>query len=308
MLHGLNVALCLGVLFALTTSTLAQSGPSGAVSIDPFSTTGNPAVTAQNFEADLQFPSQTSSISNAAPQTAMFKPSGSGPFPALVIMPDCAGHNHSMHAFRWAKQALAKGYAVLVVDPLTPRRVGLNCAFPFGVSFPRLLKDAFDAAHWLQKQPFVNPRRIGLIGFSQGAMVGLGAAGDKYALQYGTLFKAIVSAYPVCTVNNIRHPGIDHPIDVSWVPSQVTVPILVEMGDEDTEAPAADCVPLLSALKAAGEPVEYVTYHATHEWDAQETDGFRHTVDGKNVIYLYSADVTAQSQRDAFAFLSMHLK
>jgi dipeptidyl aminopeptidase/acylaminoacyl peptidase len=78
------------------------------------------------------------------------------------------------HSFDvWAKAALQRGYAVLVVDPLTPRSVvapGENCRPPTKVREVRLRKDAFDAAEHLRKQPFVDPERIGLLGMSQGAL------------------------------------------------------------------------------------------------------------------------------------------
>jgi hypothetical protein len=49
-----------------------------------------------------------------------------------------------MHAFDWAHRAKGQGYAVLVVDPLTPRGVSINCEDPLPVPEARLLKDAFD--------------------------------------------------------------------------------------------------------------------------------------------------------------------
>jgi dienelactone hydrolase len=48
----------------------------------------------------------------------MFKPAAAGPFPAIVILPTCGGHGRP-HSFDWAKAALERGYAVLVVDPLS---------------------------------------------------------------------------------------------------------------------------------------------------------------------------------------------
>jgi hypothetical protein len=100
----------------------------------------------------------------------MFKPEGVGPFPAVVILPTCAGHL-SRHAFDvWAKAALGRGYAVLVVDPLTPRGVTVpaeNCRPPTKVRETRLRKDAFDAAEHLRRQSFVDPERTATIGPSE---------------------------------------------------------------------------------------------------------------------------------------------
>jgi hypothetical protein len=42
----------------------------------------------------------------------------------------------------WAHRAKGQGYAVLVVDRLTPRGVSINCEDPLPVPEGRLLKDA----------------------------------------------------------------------------------------------------------------------------------------------------------------------
>src|SRR5262245_31585747 len=144
----------------------------------------------------------------------MFKPDGGGPFPGLVILPVCSGHAKWRHAFDlWAKAALDRGYAVLVVDPLTPRGVGgENCVPPVKVTTSRFRKDAIDAAEHLRKQAFVDGGRIGLLGLSLGAMAGLGAADEKYAGPAGKpAFRAIVSIYPACSMANVRVPGRSKP-------------------------------------------------------------------------------------------------
>src|SRR5262245_51250087 len=111
---------------------------------------------AQSFTTpDLAFADQPQPFATS-PQDMLFKPDGSGPFPGLVIMPACSGRSYSLHMFDWARRALDHGYAVLVVDPLTPRGAEQNCSQPRAVAYPRLLKDAFDAANHLRRQPFVD--------------------------------------------------------------------------------------------------------------------------------------------------------
>ena len=212
----------------------------------------------------------------------MFKPDGAGPFPAVVIMPGCGGHD-TMNAFDWAMRATIHGYAVLVVDPLTQRNVAENCPGP--VSTSQYLKDAFDGANHLRQQPFVDRTHIGLIGLSLGGMAGLGAASSIYWRRDGSEpFQAIVALYPVCSFKGRKIAERSDPVDMLFVPEKIVVPILVGMGDEDTVVAggtAADCKPLLDEQKARGAPLEYVIYHATHSWDEQES-GYRpqpHTLD-----------------------------
>jgi dienelactone hydrolase len=265
--------------------------------------------------ADLKFPAGPEPFSSA-PASKMFKPEGVGPFPGLVILPTCGGLPPWFQVFDWARHALQRGYAVLVVDPLTPRGVvapGENCRFPPRVSISRQRKDAVDAAEHLRRQPFVDRDRIGFMGFSFGAMTGLGLSGAPYANHKGRpAFRAVASSYPTCFVPNRPSPVSGRIVDVRFLPQRVTVPLLVQMGELDTESPARDCVPLLQQQKKAGAPVEFIVHKgATHVWDAKALGdrAFSRTTSlGRQVEYRYNAEVTAQSVRLAFDFLDRHVK
>jgi dienelactone hydrolase len=264
---------------------------------------------------DLRFPAAPQPFGFAA-ANRMFKPAGPGPLPGLVVLPTCGGHARWRHAFDlWAKAALDRGYAVLVVDPFTPRGVtrGENCRPPTKVSTSRIRKDAFDAAEHLRKQPFVDRPRIGLLGLSQGAMAALGAADPGYATPDGrSAFRAIVSIYPICAIANVRWPGVKQPIDIRWFPDRVVVPLQLQMAELDTEAPPGDCVPLLEKQKRKGAPIEYIVHKgATHVWD-EATLGAgtfkKKGLVGQDIVYRYDPRVTAESVKIAFDFLDRHVK
>lgn len=279
------------------------------------------SVAAQDFDElatsfeypDLKFPSQPRSLASGR-ESIMFKPDGAGRFPALVIMPTCYGHLYTENTFDWARRAVEHGFAALVVDPLAPRGVDNNCMRPLTVPAARLLKDAFDAAEHLRKQTFVDPRRVGLLGFSQGAMIGLGAAGTTYSRhKSGEPFRAIVSVYPVCLFENFPMPGMPYPVDIHYVPKKIIIPLLVEIGDQDTQGgPAMNgCKELLAERKDRGDPVEFIVYHATHIWDHRELGqaGDRTLgIYGQEILYRFSAEVTEQSAEDTFAFLEKQMK
>ncbi len=204
---------------------------------------------------DLNFPDNPQPFASGR-ESMMFKPDGAGPFPALVIMPTCNGHLYTENTFDWAQRAVARGYAALVVDPLAPRGVDSNCVRPLPVPASRVLKDAFDAADHLRQQPFVDSARIGLLGFSQGAMVGLGAAGSMYSrLGEREPFRAIVSVYPICLFESYPMPGMPAPVDIRYVPERIAVPLLVEIGDEDTQGgpPMNGCKRLLEERTYRGD-------------------------------------------------------
>ena len=262
-------------------------------------------------QPDLAFPDQPTPFIMAGGTNRMFKPDGVGPFPGLVLLPTCSGHTF-LNTFNWAKRALDHGYAVLVVDPLGPRGVRENCAGVWAVGPRRFMKDGFDAAEHLRKQPFVDPGHIGLMGLSEGAMAGLGASDVKHAHEGGRRpFQAIVAAYPICMFKSITLPSTGQVVEMRFLSDQIEVPLLVEMGDRDNEADPRNCIPQLEAVKAKGGPVDYRLYHATHNWDATETRSrpFSKTgFEGQTIVYEYDAGVTEQSAKDAFAFLDAHLK
>jgi dienelactone hydrolase len=269
---------------------------------------------------DLKFPDQTRPASQDKPRPGsqdmniMFRPDGAGPFPALVILPVC-GANHASNAYDWGMRAVQGGYAALVVDPLTQRLIVENCN-PTAVGSARYLKDAFDAANHLRRQPFVDPARVGLIGLSLGGMAAMGAASSAYSRRDGSEpFSAIVALYPLCSRKGVTLPELPNPVDMRFVPDKVVQPLLVEMGDKDEfveGGTAADCKPLLDEQKAKGAPLEYVIYPATHIWDVQElsyeAQPVTETVGGRQVLVEYNPEVTLRSAHDAFAFLDRYLK
>ena len=292
-------------IMAGVAALLAIGGAASATEdIDPFARKLN--------YPDLKFPDQPRP---AFPDmTMMFRPEGAGPFPAVAILPGCGGHD-TMNAFDWAMRALANGYVALVVDPLTQRGVVQNCG-PTPVGSARYLKDAFDAADHLRRQRFVDPARVGLIGFSLGGIAAMGAASSTYARRGGSEpFQAIVALYPLCSRMGISVPESPNPVDMRFVREKIVQPLLVEMGALDTfitGGTAANCKPLLDEQKARGAPLEYIVYQATHGWDEQESNygPQPHTVQvgDRDVPIDYNYEVTLRSARDAFAFLDRYLK
>jgi dienelactone hydrolase len=262
----------------------------------------------QPVAADLQFPGQVAALDGRErPRMALFKPEGSGPFPALVLLHQCGGlgasrrPNESM--LGWAREAVAHGYVALLVDSLEQRGVDSVCFGPKGgLHFARGVKDALQAAAHLRTFAFVDRQRIALAGYSWGAMVGVLASSRSWSGRAvpDTRFAATVAFYPGCF--NIRPPTA---AAYEIVQPDIDRPLLVLLGQLDTETPADECVAKLGAAKAAGAPVEWHVYpQATHCWDCRQLDGFSKTdVRGNNVVYRYGADDTADSRRRMFEFL-----
>ena len=157
------------------------------------------------------------------------------------------------------------------------------------------------AAH-LRSFDFVDKSRIAHVGFSWGAMTAVltGSRTVRAAIGKPNGIAAFAAFYPGCST--IRPPNVA-PYEI--VNADIDRPLLVLMGDQDTETPAQDCVPKLRAAKLAGAPVEWHVYGGvTHCWDCQHLDGFaKINMHGRHVVYRYDADETSDSRRRLFEFL-----
>jgi len=251
---------------------------------------------------DLKFPEQAKSLGVfSALEMAIYKPEGAGPFPALLLMHTCGGL--TQHIQEWTKRAMQRGYVVFVIDSLTQRGLKENCAPGTSANPFRGEKDAFDALEHLKQFAFVDQQRIGLVGFSWGAFVGLLASSQEMSAAFakGKRFGGIVAFYPYCTVR-LSSGTLD------FLRSDITTPLLLLLGDADP-APV-DCVPKLETLKNQGAPVEWHVYPgATHRFESSETNGVtRRNVNGEAVAYRYDKTATDDSIRRVFEFFERRLK
>jgi dienelactone hydrolase len=236
-----------------------------------------------------------------------FAATAQSPFPALVLMHQCGGLGNgrwqNLSMLDWARQGVAQGYVVMVVDALGPRNVDSVCMGPKGgVTFNRGARDAIQAAEHLRKLPYVDGQRVALAGYSWGAMVGLLTSSD--AIGANRAFGAIVSFYPGCFT---LRPANGNPYEL--IRPDIGTPLLVLMGALDNETPAEECVQKLEPLRAGGAPIElHVFPDTTHCWDCKNLSGFT-KIDsrGNHVQYRYSEAVTIDAGKRMFAFLSARL-
>lgn len=135
--------------------------------------------------------------------------------------------------------------------------------------------DAFAALGFLSNHEAIDPRRIGVLGFSWGGVISMAAAETLYADQFGQglKFAAHAAHYPVCYgYNNPAIPALNPPAQrgTQWL-NLTGAPVLIQIGTEDDyDNGASHCHSLVDDLVDPDDRrlVEVVTYEgAYHAWD-----------------------------------------
>lgn len=220
-------------------------------------------------------------------QAVLLKPDGDGPFPAIVIMHDCSGigARSSGVPMRWARELVPQGYVVVIPDSFTPRD------FPDGICTepPSKAKavgglvragDAYGALEALRKLPFVDGRKIGIMGGSHGGLTTLAAmstakddAGPLTAAKKDG-FAAGIALYPNCGArfgdwSTVRLNGDSGPV-VSYAGVYKPIaPVLILSGEKDDWTPSEDCRKMVETSRDAGYPMSIVIYPgAYHSFDS----------------------------------------
>jgi dienelactone hydrolase len=132
--------------------------------------------------------------------------------------------------------------------------------------------DAFAALRYLTTRPEIDAARIGVIGFSWGGVMSLGAAEQLYAAQFGggLHFAAHVAHYPVCYgANNAQLVAPLSPAQAGTQFLNLTgAPVLIQIGsNDDYDNGTQHCNDIAASVNSSG-PVEVNGYDgAYHAWD-----------------------------------------
>lgn len=210
---------------------------------------------AVTFEA-----SEPHSAARVVLKADLYKPDGPGRFPAVILMHGCGGWQP---AVRYGLQVHARhlrdrGFVVLNLDSFGPRHSGggklcssdrdLYQALSYRTS------DAFDGLRFLQRQDFVAPDNIFLMGQSNGGSVAIRAAKPAALSKYNggsAAFRGVVAYYPWCgELGNAR--------------GSLSSPLLILAGGKDDWTPAREC----QGVKGSGAPLQVAVYPtAAHSFD-----------------------------------------
>ncbi|HXQ53168.1 MAG TPA: dienelactone hydrolase family protein [Stellaceae bacterium] len=301
------------VFFAMTAALLAALAPPRAGAEPAYSV------------ASAVVHSSTSGIAQDLPAT-LLKPDGDGPFPAVVILHDCSGlgARSSGSPKRWSAILAAEGYVVLIPDSFQPRGFadGVCTVQPQGSQLVKVAPaaratDAYAALALLRTLPYVDGKRVAVMGGSHGGSAALAtlaapAGADRFA--------AGVALYPGCAATYggwwvTRQAGNRGPVTQFNGTYAPAAPLLILIGAEDDWTPAEHCRALAERSAAAGYPVAIKIYPgARHAFDgafptryvdarnnANKPEGHGATTGGDPVAW---ADAIVQVK----AFLAARLK
>ena len=223
----------------------------------------------------------------------LYKPAGTGPFPAIVALHGCEGWPSSEDGRRrQAERYVSQGYVLLTVDSFGPRGIEQACVPPPGSASADRLGDAYGALDWLSGQPFVDASRVAVLGASQGGSAALLAVSPVASSQgYNHRFAAAAAFYPVCS------PSL----------AVVNAPLLVLIGALDDWTLAADCQSMMAAPAEGSAPKTLAVYPgAYHAFNGQSVRDHPRDVFGHHLEYNDAA--TKAANATLADFLSRTLK
>lgn len=180
------------------------------------------------------------------------------PVPVVVIVHSSGGLGAKEREY--ARALSREGIGAALPDSFTPRGVRHTGRQQESVTSLTMVADAYAVLNRLVQHPRVDPRRIGVVGFSKGGTVAMLAADEHFrrALADGTnRFAAHVAFYPSCATQ-------------LTAPRPTAAPLLMLMGELDSYTPAEQCERYVGRIRGAGFAVRSIVYRgAPHAWDSR---------------------------------------
>jgi len=241
--------------------------------------------------------SHTIAVSLPQPATLsaeLYRPSGPGPFPAVIVLHGCNGVGPNMHL--WARWLRAEGYAALVLDSFEGRGIRRLCGDPSPLLWGVRAADVYAAAAYLASLPYIAGDAIAAMGFSHGGGTVLWAAAGTSRFP-ATPLRAFVAFYPPCGGGLGVYRG--------------SVPVLMLLGAKDDWARPGPCQALAAEARQAGQPITAIVYpEARHAFDARGVQGVVFVADargGQGATIAYDPQAHADAEKQVREFLRRHL-
>lgn len=208
----------------------------------------------------------------------------------LIVLPHGGPHSRDFPGFDWFSQAIAsRGYAVLQPEFRGSDGFGRDLLWAgFGEFGKKMQTDLSDGVQALATQGLIDPKRVCIVGASYGGYAALAGA----TLQSG-IYRCAVSIaglsdlraqlrywnWPKNTlddrsnrfwdrflgIKDLDDPKLDALSPIKHV-DQVSIPILLIHGRDDTVVPYSESDDMADALKNAGKQVQFVKLDGEDHW------------------------------------------
>ena len=266
----------------------------------------------------VSFPAaQTSSGSGSEKVEAIYsRPSTQNvgaKLPAIVLLHSAWGWSDEHEGTSNYAQALQKaGFATLELR-MFPTHGSAKTGGPAAY-----LPELFGSLNYLASNPDIDPKRIGVAGYSFGGLLALVAAttwANKTYGKSGQQFAAHAPFYPICWVLKANAQGRRSPVPTDAWMEWTGVPIRIFAGaidDYDNRDPKS-CEDAVKALPESQQRVFSVKVYpdATHGWDQKKGASFFEKLAcngrGCNNTNQPNSQVADQSTKDLIEFMSSNL-
>jgi dienelactone hydrolase len=218
-------------------------------------------------------------------KATVFRPEGTGPFPAIIGLHDCGGLTNATGAVAakyrdWAQLLVKDGFIVMFPESYGSRGMGNQCATRNRPVRPdrERVADAVASRRWLEQQPDVRTDHISLLGWATGGSSVLWTVRPQRKSDDKRDFRSAVAFYPACR-------RLD---STAW---STRVPTLILVGAADDLASPQECERMVAGAKGRSARIAIVVYPgAFHDFDhpnrpPQVRTGYAFSTDGSGRIH-----------------------
>lgn len=191
-------------------------------------------------------------------QALLYRPEGSGPFPAIIALHDCDGLRGTAGLRKsvedWGQRLSAAGFMVLFPDSHGSRGLTRQCSVKTPSIRPdkERTADTHAARDWLQQQDFIRKDRITLLGWGSGGTTALWAVRPSLEPDDDRPdFRSAAVLYPGC-----QRLGA-----TAW---STRIPTLILIGALDNWTPAKHCEQMVKDARGRSAQVSLIKYKGAH--------------------------------------------
>lgn len=225
-------------------------------------------------------------IATLEPHWTLLKPDGEGPFPVVFLLHGCGGGGPFLG--RYGEAAVQAGAAALIVDSLKPRGISRAGAYATVCTGARLrgterAGDLYAAIAWAKRQPWADPARLAVAGWSHGGWTAL----DSLVLKPGADMESAtrlsdLSGEPMAGVQALflAYPYCGMLCSASQRSLRLRPKITAVLAGKDRVVSTRQAADALEKIRRRGASVRVVVLEgATHAFDEPEARDVRNRYD-----------------------------